>query len=459
MKRFLILSGITAILAGCASRDIEVKTAITTPDRFENASLAGAEVTDDASWWASFGDPQLCDLILKALANNRSLKASEAAVRQAGAASSSARSTLFPTLGLVGQLASEETLINPDGTTQAESWGLGAQWELDIFGQNRNQARAAAQLAYATEEEYRAARMMVASSTANTYLTWLNVRARTVVLLNAITVQKHTLELVNGRLPEGLSSTFDVDRAKASLAATEAMMPKLDMAENKLRNALAVLTGQPPQELVLQNTDWDSVRVPQPPVLLPSTVLLRRPDVQAAQRTVRAQMYAVGAAKAAYYPKFNFSLVAQAQQLQFSVAGMPSLNGPVSAMALDATLPIFTAGKIRAAVRGQEARLDAVAALYENTILEAVADVENAYKAYSATNTRLASLQNSADSAASAAESIDGLYEGGLADMTDVLSTRTACMERADALLQGSLEYALAAVSLHDALGGFSLPQ
>ena len=467
MKKIYYLSAAAVLLSGCLSRDIKVQPDGSVPDTFANAAYAQGVQTDDAVWWASFGDAQLSALIEKALENNRSLKAAEASIGAAKAVRKGARAQLLPSVGLAGKVLSQETLIDPDGTTQGTLYGVAAQWELDIFGQRRNQARAANQMFYAEKEKLRGSQMLVASETAKAYLTWQNVAARTVVLNKVIAVQRRTLEVVEGRLPEGMSSTFDVDRAKATLAAAEAMLPKLEMAETQLRGALAVLTGQSASSFALDaGQGWSAISVPTPPSLLPSDVLLRRPDVQAALRTVEAQMFVVGAAKAAYYPKFDFNLLAANEDLQFSIpVGSNSkgpyydLDGPVTDFALNATLPIFTFGKIRAAVKEQNAKLDAVAALYENTILQAVADVETAYHAFAATKRRADSLAQSERSAAAAFEKVQGLYEGGLADLTDVLTTQTAYEEQSDALLQGRLEHATAAIALHDALGGFPQPE
>jgi NodT family efflux transporter outer membrane factor (OMF) lipoprotein len=462
-KHLAFFIAVPLVLTGCVNRDIAVKQNVALPTTFSNASLANGADVDDAAWWASFGDPQLALLVKQSLAYNRSLRAAEASVRNARAERRGAIANLLPSVGAGAKALSQETLIDIDGTTQGEAYGVSAQWDLDIFGQNRNAARAANQLAYAEEEKYLGARMTVASETAKAYLTWQNVQAREQVLREAIAVEKRMLEVVEGRLPEGMSSTFDVDRAKARLAATEALLPSLEMADAKLRGALAVLTGVPVESLKLNaGAGWAAVKVPMPPSVLPSEVLQRRPDVQAALRTVKAQMFAVGSAKAAYYPKFNFNLFAGNEYLQFSeIVGQNArgpvydLHGAVTDMALNATLPIFTFGKIRAAVRGQEAKLDAVAALYEDSILKAVADVETSYHAYAATGRRAERLNSSAASAASALSKAQGLYEGGLADVTDVLTTQASSLDQSDAALQGALEHAVAAIALRDALGGY----
>jgi|GEM_PF-1765593 len=467
MKKLLHISvGATLILTGCLSRELKVNPNVVVPDTFDNASLAQGGDVDDAAWWASFGDPQLSELVKRALKNNRSLKAAEATLHNAKAKRMGAVANLLPSVGASGSAISQETLINPDGTTQGGIYGVAAQWDLDIFGMNRNKARAMTQMKYAAAEKLRGTRMAVASETAKAYLTFQNVLARKEALRKSIEIQAQTLQVVSERLPEGMSSTFDVDRAETILAATEAAMPRLELAQTQLLGALSVLTGQPATGFHLEsNADWSVIKVPEPPSVIPSTVLIRRPDVQAAKRMVEAQMFAVGASKAAYYPKFNFNLFAGGESLSFSPnlygvtdngAGFyKDLNGPVTDMGVGVTLPIFTFGKIRAAVKGEEAKLDSVAALYENTILEAVADAETSYHAYALSSKRVEHLAKSATSAAGAVDKIDGLYTGGLADLTDVLSTKVIYQQRTDELLQGELERVISTISLRDALGGF----
>jgi outer membrane protein, multidrug efflux system len=468
MKKLLfpiIAIGAATLLAGCISRDLKVNPDVAVPDKFDGAELTRGTDADDAAWWASYGDPQLSFLVQKALDNNRSLKAAEATIRDAKAKRMGAIANLLPSVGLAGEALSQETLVNPEGKTQGTLYGVAAQWDLDIFGLNRNKARALTQAQYATVEKVRGAQMTVASETAKAYLTYQNVLARKESLEKAIAIQERTLEVVQGRLPEGFSSTFDVDRAKTTLAATQSLMPKLELAEVQLRDALAVLTGSPATGFTIEKSvGWNAINVPEPPTAVPSTVLLRRPDVQAAKRIVQAQMYAVGAAKAAYYPRFDFNFFAGNEDLSFSPflyaytsKGVinKSLEGPVTDMGISATLPIFTFGKIRAAVKGEKAQLDAVAALYENTILQAVADVETSFRAYSLSGKRVLSLKASAESAQAAVEKVDGLFTGGLADLPDVLATKVAYQQRADELLQGQLERAVSTIALRDALGGY----
>jgi NodT family efflux transporter outer membrane factor (OMF) lipoprotein len=457
-----------AALSGCLSRELAVNPKVDVPDSFAQArEFAGADA-DEKAWWASFGDSALPGLVETALENNRSLKAAEARLQGAREARKGAIAALFPSFFAAGETLNDYTLVNPQGRTQGYLYGVGAKWDIDLFGMERSKARAATQLTYAEVERFRGAQLTVASETAKAWLTLRNVRERRKVLEEAIALQQRTLEVAEGRLPEGLSSTVDVDRARAKLAAAQALMPKLDMAEAKLASALSVLTGKELAALSLDSTaDWNAVTVPQPPALLPSTVLLRRPDVQAARRTVQAQMHAVGAAKAAYWPQFSFSMLAGKEFLEFSPFlyaytdhGVTNtrLTGDMTEASLSGTLPIFTFGKIRAAVKQQEARLDAVAALYENTILTAVGDTEAAYAAYAGTGRRLASLAECVNAAAAASGKAHDLYEiGGLADLPDVLGAEVLLQEQKDALLQASLEHALSAIDLYDAFGGSPL--
>ncbi|HNX05346.1 MAG TPA: TolC family protein, partial [Opitutales bacterium] len=170
MKKTLLFLSILP-LVGCMSRDLKVSPQVAVPDSFASASEFSGLDAGESAWWASFGDPALPELVRKALANNRSLKAAGASVEIARRQRMGAISDLFPSIALVGQAISQETLIDPDGTTQGEVYGVGATWELDIFGQNRNKARALYQMQYAEAEKQRGARLAVASETARAYLT------------------------------------------------------------------------------------------------------------------------------------------------------------------------------------------------------------------------------------------------------------------------------------------------
>jgi len=456
MKRILVMIMMSSLLAACVNRDLEVTSNVEPEARFRNASGPLGVLADEDSWWSSFEDDQLLRLIAQAEENNRMLVASRAQVRAALANADIARAGLLPSLGLQGQLGSEETLINPDGLSQAASFGLGAQWKLDLFGQERNKHAANLALVYSQEEETEGIRMAVVSGTASTYLAWVNACERERVLRESIEIARRSIDVAEAFFQEGVVTDFEVQSARSQLEETKAMLPELLAAKEKLRNALAVLMGVQSSELVLEERDWSHVHVPEIPAVAPSTVLLNRPDVRAARRKVQAQMYALGAAKAAFYPSFNLNMLGQYQYLHFSVPQMPNLEGPVSAFALDATLPIFAAGKIRAAVRGEEARLDAVAAVFENTLLTAIADAETAYASFAQNRERAELLKNSAESAVKAEERFGGLYEAGSVNLLDWLKVQGDRQKRMAVALEAELDYLLSAVDLHEAIGGFS---
>ncbi len=456
MKQAFLIISLCGLLGGCVSRNLQVETSIDPGSAFSNAPMNGnvAPAIDDHAWWADFGDPQLAALVERSLLNNRSLAAQQAQLARAQALVADAQSELWPSIAAQGQLGSQETLINPDGTTHAASYGLGAQWKLDIFGQQRNKRQATLALAYATEDKLDGARLAIASNAAATYLNWLNLQAREQVLTDSVLLAEKTVTVLEALFREGYATDADVEQAKGNLALVKSRLPQLALAKEQLHNALAVLVGSLPSELELDaNADWDSVHTPTLPALAPSTVLLSRPDVRAAQRQVQAQMYALGSAKAARYPSFTFNFLGQFQRLSFSIPGYPDLDGPISAVALDATIPLFTAGKIRAAIRGEEARLDSVAALYEETLLEAVAEVESAYRSCSENQTRAATLEESARSARTAAERVQALYEAGQNALTDVLQAQAIQLEQRDNSLQAQLDLFQSTLNLHDALG------
>jgi len=457
MKRLLFVCSLSGLMAGCVNRDLEVQPSVVPDATFQNAGGPLGQVESEDAWWESFGDPQLTHLMDMAQEHNRSLVASRAQVRMALEKARQAGAGLWPSLGVGGQAGSQETLIDPDGLSQAASLGIGAEWKIDLFGQEQNKREAARALAYSREDELDGSRMAVLSATVSTYLTWQNVSAREVVLRESIAIAERSVAVAEGFFREGMVSDFEVQHAKSRMAATQALLPELLSAKERLHNALAVLVGVRPSALDLKVSDpvWPLVTAPVIPAVAPSTVLLKRPDVRAARRKVQAQMYAVGAAKAAYYPTFNLQMIGQYQFLHFSVPHIPNQEGPVSAFSLDAVMPLFAAGRIDSAVRGEQAKLDAATALYENTILQALADVETAYKVFAEQRKRKGLLNESARSAVAAAERAAGLYEAGSINLIDWLQVQGNRQKQLDEALQAELDYLVAAVELHDALGGF----
>jgi NodT family efflux transporter outer membrane factor (OMF) lipoprotein len=378
------------------------------------------------------------------------LLASRAAARQASSA-------LWPTIDLTAFRARARQLRNtatPNRIVDADGVDLEASWELDVLGGNRSRARAARlESAAAAAGLGEVTTALVAEVTA-AYLELAGVDERLAVLDENIAVQEEGARLAKGAFAAGLAIELTVERATARLAATQAGRPLLEQARMALIDRLAVLAGDTPEQLLHQYTSRLHLpaAVPTDPHLAPSELLLRRPDVRAAQDRLLAAAARARAARTALLPRFFISGSYGLETL--SPAQLPGFTDPVYFLGASVAQSIFSAGRLRAQVAFEDARFDAAAAGYDKAVLQALADVEDAYAAVQAGQTARAHFAVAAQAAAAAETQARTAYRLGRVDYTTLLDTQRERLLAEDGLIQARTATAVAYTSLFRAFGG-----
>jgi NodT family efflux transporter outer membrane factor (OMF) lipoprotein len=289
---------------------------------------------------------------------------------------------------------------------------------------------------------------------ARNYIAARGYQQRLAITFQNIQVQHEILDLTSNRFENGLSSDLDVQQAMALLTATEAEVPSLRTGFDQSVHHLAVLLGQSPGALM----DEMSVEKPIPltpptvPVGLPSNLLQRRPDVQRSERELAAATARIGAAKADLFPKFSLTGFAGVESTStgnlFDYASRYWSAGPTVQWEL------FQAGSIRANVRVQNARHEQALDTYQQTVLVALEDAENAITAYAREQTRRESLSQSVQADEQALELSTQLYNNGLTDFLHVLDSERSLYAAQDALVQSDQAVSINLVQLYKALGG-----
>jgi NodT family efflux transporter outer membrane factor (OMF) lipoprotein len=434
------------------------------PDRFEHAGEpdeAGertpAIATDLAKWSNAFGDVRLEELVSLVLAANHDLEIAGARLREARAGAVQAASLLWPTLDLSGFAAHTRQLRNtgtPNRIADAEGIDAQANWELDLFGGNRARAGAARLDAEAAQANLWGTRVALIAETVTSYLELAGVDERIAVLDRNIALQAEGLRLATGAFKAGLAVEPAVERATARLASTRALRPPLEQARAGLLHRLAVLAGTRPEAMGLRLPAPVALPLqhPQDPRLAPSELLSRRPDLRAAANQLLAAASRSRAARTDLLPKFFLTGLYGEEQL--SVAQLVTFTDPVYFIGASVTLPIFNAGRIRAHIAGEDAKLDAAAATYEQTLLKALADVENAYVAIAAAARADRSLTDAASSAAIAETQARRSFELGRVDYTTLLDVQRERLAAEDSEVQARTATAVAYASLFRAFGG-----
>lgn len=422
------------------------------------AGLAeGAPV--DGAWWQTFGDAQLTQLVDDALAQNHDLRGAMARLAAARALRGVAGGEQWPTLDVRSGFEDRQDSRNtPFGAfiprTSVHSVAVDAAWELDLWGRVRRSVEAADADLGASEADVRAASVTVAAEVATTYVELRSAQQRLRIARENLTLQERTLGLVRARFRSGLVVERDVAQAGTNVESTRSRLPTLEAAAIAAQNRLAVLLGKPPGELADRLAA--EAALPAVPasvaVGVPADLLRRRPDVHAAERRFAAEVARIGVAEGERYPRLSLGgtlgLAANAADDVFTKGSDVVAFGP------SLRWNLFDGGRLRQRVRSLEARAEAAQIAWEQTVLLALEEAENAMTRFAQEQVRLGSLQRAATQARRAVDLAQSQYRAGLSDFQAVIDSERTVAAIEDDLVGSEAAVAGSAVSIFKALGG-----
>ncbi len=424
------------------------------------ASVLVDEQNNDIRWWTSFSDPLLDSYIAQAVRENRNLRAAESRVRRAAALRRESYSGFLPEIDAEAshsRQATSGTLANTfaGGARRTQfDLGLAASWELDLFGGARRANEAAAARFESEVERQRALRLAILAEVARNYYTVRGAQQRIAITEDNIRLQSKTYELVRNLFDSGEASEFDLSRARGQLRSTEARLPNLhaDMRAGIFR--LSILMGQAPGELLDAMTQAGPL--PTPPDRIPigqsSELLLRRPDLRAAERELAAASADIGAATADLFPRFTL-LGSIGRQSESSGDLSLSLSNRYNATQL-IEWPIFQGFALRARIEAQKAEAAEALALYEQAVLEALADTESALVHYLRERETRLILEDALGSRQRAVTLARALFESGEEDFLAVLDAERELVTAEDEAALSQTRSVLELINLYAALGG-----
>ena len=457
--RLSFVAGVSLLAAACAVGP-DYKAPATPPAAFQNADPAiFTAANPEAEWWKAFGDPVLDQLVGQALSANLDLKIAVARVAEARALFTEQKLDFLPHVTADGAyVKSDQQQPGSNGRrveSQTYQAGFDAGWEIDLFGRVRRGVEAAGAEAGAAEAELRDAQVTVAAEVARNYLELRGAQARLKVAARNLETQRETLRLTKVRFDAGAGSPIDVASAQARLNATEAAIPSLVTAEKRANYRLAVLTGQRPGAL-------DALLVPREadtrplvtalPIGQAGDLLRRRPDVQAAERRLASSTAQVGVATADLFPRV--SVTGFIGFLSGTSAGFGNSASQAWSVAPTVSWPALDLGSAHARLRAARARDDAALANYDQTVLRALEDLENALVSYRQQQAQLKSLAGQAAASRRAAELARIQYREGGIDFLVLLDAERTLLAAEDALSVAETGVNTDVVAIYKALGG-----
>jgi NodT family efflux transporter outer membrane factor (OMF) lipoprotein len=415
-------------------------------------------------WWRQLGDPQLTDLVEKAVTANYGIAVAQARLREARAARQVAQSLLYPQLSLGASAlrfrGSEATFqgVGLDLEDSLFQIGFDASWVVDVFGGARRGVESARANEQAAAADRRSVILMVASETARAYLELRGVHRQLQIESDILAQQQETLTVTEDRRRNGLASDLEVLRARTEVEATAAEIPPLQQASRQYIHLISTILGLEPTALSAELEPPAPIPgVPeQIAVGIPSDLLRRRPDIQGAERQLAAATARVGVATAQLFPQVILGGSAGLQSRDtgdlFNGGSDPSsgyyLSGPVI------NWNLFDAGRRKAGIQFAEAQVDAAKAAYQDAVLRAFREVESSIVAVDRARARVSDLKQLSATARESAEIARRDYERGILDQLTVLDAQRQS-NRADLLLsQGEVALVVNVVTLYKTLGG-----
>lgn len=426
---------------------------------FANAADSAFDVVEpEHAWWQTLRDDQLSTLIDDALANNRDLRAAAANVRSARALARIDRFDRYPVVtasaSSVRERASTSRQFSADRTERVDDVGLEAAWEVDLFGAVSSSVDASTADYEATVGDQRALAVLVAAEVARGYVELRGAQQQLRVARMNAENQQDTYELTLLLDRHGRGSELDVARAKAQLDTTRASIEPLEAAVARSIHRLGVLTGRPPSALSGQLSEV--VALPEIPDAVkigdPDGLVRRRADILAAERRLAAATARTGIETANLFPRIHIL-----GSIGFLATGSasPGVSGTERAsMGPFLSWAAFDLGRVRAAIDAADARAEESLAAYEQAVLVALEETENALVDYARTANRKVQLQQAEIASRRAVELAQSRFRNGLDSFLTVLDSERRLLEAQNLLAVAEIEHAIAFVGVYRALGG-----
>ena len=430
------------------------------PDEWQEKDMLFQQVLPvDDQWWKVFEDATLDSLIHLAMEQNPSVLMAINRIDQAKAQWRISQSDFYPSLTFNGGWTRQQTSGNL-GTGSPQAWtgyysaSVQMSWQLDVFGVIRQKAKAQKELYAASKEEYNATMVSLCAEVASAYFNLREVQQELDVLRRNAVSQEAVVKITESRYKTGLVSKLDVAQAKSVYYSTLASIPTTEANVIQYLNTLAVLLGLYPQDV----TDALSDTKPLPDYMepvgvgVPGELLLRRPDVRGAERQVNAQAALLGASKRDWLPEFflNGSFGYASDDLK-DVGKKRSMTWSI---APSMTWNLFNGGRNLQEERLQRAQLDESINQFNQTVLTAVQEVDNAMSAYKNSIKQIVACKEMLYQGKEAFDLSLDLYKQGLTPFQNVLDAQRSMLTYENTLVKAKGYSLVCLVQMYQALGG-----
>ena len=462
-----------ATLGGCAVGPDYVAPETETPGEWQLADDPGLSTAaaDHAEWWTSFNDPTLNTLVERARTQNLSLRAAGLRILESRAFLGIAEGQRFPQQQQVNadvtRIEVSDNAPNAglaDRSYNRATVALDLTWEADFWGRFRRGIEAADAILDQDMANYADVLVLLSAETAQNYISVRLLEERLRLARANEASQARALEIASVLFENGATTELDVTQAQTILGSTRASLPILEARLRQSQNALALLVGEAPG--AVDSLLGERSGIPTAPasvtVGIPAELLRRRPDIRVAERQLAAQSALIGVAAADLYPRLGLagSVGFQSSDASSPLTGSSELEDLFKSESLNGFLGPFVSwnvlnyGRLKNNIRVEDARFQQLLANYQNTVLTALAESDNAIVQFLNEKKRQEFLVYSSDAAVRSVELANIQYREGETDFNRVVAALQAAIQQQDQLAQSQGAIATNLVTLYRALGG-----
>ena len=444
-------------LAACTQEPFEVTLPYAVPSKFEASKQTTTPKV--SQWWKRFASEELNRYMAVAADDNFDIAAAISRLEQSEQQAHIIRAALFPVIGYESSSVRSQSsgttspnVISSPRISTSLSRIVNASYILDVWGQNRDALRAALHTRDFSAYQVEVVRLTTRAAVVNDYLQYAADLERIMVAKENLANAERVLGVIRQRLAAGTAAALDVAQEESLVASQRAAIPSLRLAAETSRTALALLLGKPAQLIHPTIKSTRRLQLPKASPGMPSSLLLRRPDVRAAEEQMLAADANVDVARKAFLPTIQLTGDVGVQSAALSTLLRP--ESVVWSVAAGLTQPIFQGGKLRAQLALSEAQRQELLESYRKSILSALIDVENALIAIRENRVREEAQLVAVSTAQQALSLTEQRLREGTIDVTTVITAQNTLFQAQDLLIQIRLSRLQAIVSLFQAIGG-----
>jgi NodT family efflux transporter outer membrane factor (OMF) lipoprotein len=435
------------LASACATSGVPESSEVRVPASWSVPALPADPTAAQTSFWESFGSEELARMLEQAQASNLDLRAALHRVEQARAQTRMTRASLFPALSASGGAKRD---VEDSGDASRWSSLASLSYELDLFGRNRSEAESARRLEEASGYDREALRLVVTTDAASLYAQLLAFNDRIRIAQGNLANAEGLLRIIEARRLHGAASGLEVSQQRVAVNGIRASVASLVEQRATVRNALAILLGQAPQDLTLPSASLASLQVPAVDLTPPAQLVAEtRPDLRAAEAQLRAADADIRAARAAFFPTFQLGTDAS-----LAAAGFGDPASAALSLASSALAPIFSGGRLQGSLESATARQRELAAQYRKAVLGAFQEVEDALAAVTRSSEQATLARDSMEQAQAAYRIADARFRAGSIDYATLLETQRSLAQAEDGDVTAKLSRVESVLQLHRALGG-----